>query len=147
MQVAICCDSRGEYEALEKIVMEYAQNKSCFMVPQWLSQFEEFRRVITLHRFPIVILACEDIDNQELAVSVRDLSGKSQIIWIGEDKRFGLSSYRVEAADFLLRPVAKEAVWRSLDRCMENLHKNPAEILAEISADTLAEKSGGEDRN
>ena len=46
---------------------------------------------------------------------------------VGEDKRFDLSSYRGEAAVFLLRPVMKEAVWRSLARYMESLYKNPVE--------------------
>lgn len=127
MRIAICCDSQDEYAALKRTVNEYAQEKNCFMIPQWFSTLEEFRRVNAVRRFSIVILAREDIDNQELAVSVRDQSASSQILWIGEDKRFGLSSYRVGAADFLLKPASREAIWKSLDRCVGNLSQSSGE--------------------
>lgn len=123
MAVAICCNSREEYAVIEEAVNEYAREHECMFPSRWFYSVEDFRRENAGRHYDIVILACDDIVNQELAVSVRDESQLSQIIWIGEDQRFGLSSYRLGVANFVLKPATKQDVWESLKRCRDRLRR------------------------
>lgn len=123
MPVAVCCETQEEYVQLECTVKQYAREKKYLMIPCWFSGYEEFRRANSVKRFRVIILSCDDIVNQELAISARDLSELSHIIWIGKDTRFGLSSYRVGVTNFIVKPVTKEDIWDSLDRCVEGILK------------------------
>ena len=63
---------------------------------------------------------------KELSILVHRTSEESQIVWVGEDKRFGVASYRVRAANFLMKPITEKEIWISLDRCIKRLQEEHA---------------------
>lgn len=123
LAVAVCTENLMEYMTIERAVMAYAKEKQGTAAVQWFRTREDYLQEHARRQFPITFLAFEDIVNQELAVLARSIWQESQIVWVGEDQRFGVSSYRIGVANFLMKPVDGEAVWDSLDRCFMRLEE------------------------
>lgn len=124
MVIAVCSKKETEYQEIADAVMNYPKREQYVMVPQWFPSAMEYRKIQLRHPFAITIFAFDDIENQELSILVHRTSEESQIVWIGEDERFGVASYRVRAANFLIKPVTKNGIWNSLDRCMKRMKED-----------------------
>ena len=126
MVIAVCTKNEAEYRAIADAVMSYPEREQYVMVPQWFPSVAEYRNIQLKYPFAITIFAFDDIENQELSILVHRTSEGSQIVWIGEDERFGVASYRVRAANFVMKPAAEKAIWVSLDRCIRRLKEEHA---------------------
>ena len=125
MVIGICTCSRAEYEEIAGWAKDYGRANGISVATQWFASYEEYARSFEKEPFPITFLSFDDIVNQELAIVIRGVSRAGQMVWLGNDRRFGVSSYRVNAANFLLKPAAKEDVWDSMERCIENMNVRP----------------------
>ena len=121
MVIAVCSKKEAEYQEIAGAVMSYPNRERYVMVPQWFSSAMEYRDIQLKHPFAITIFAFDDIENQELSILVHRTSEESQIVWVGEDERFGVASYRVRAANFILKPVMEDEIWNSLNRCIKRM--------------------------
>lgn len=121
MVIAVCSKKEAEYQAIAGAVMSYPKREQYVMVPQWFPSVTEYRDIQLKHPFAITIFAFDDIENQELSILVHRTSEESQIVWVGEDERFGVASYRVRAANFILKPVMEDEIWNSLNRCIKRM--------------------------
>ncbi len=122
MVIAVCTCSREEYEAIAGWAKEYGDSKGISIAVQWFESHEEYVRCFEKEPFPITFLSFDDIVNQELAIAVRSVSKTGQMIWLGEDGRFGVSSFRVNAANFLLKPVTRADGWDSMERSLVKMN-------------------------
>lgn len=127
MIVAIFAKSREEYEQLEEWVRRYGDQREMRFAGRWFRDLVDYNRNAHKEEFPICVLALDDIENQEVAVKVREWSERSQFVWIGEDKRFGLSSHRLGTANFILKPAKAEDIALSLQRCLTLLNEREGE--------------------
>lgn len=126
MVIAVCTKKEAEYQTIADAVMSYPKREQYVMVPQWFPSVTEYRNIHLKHPFAITIFAFDDIENQELSILVHRTSEGSQIVWVGEDKRFGVASYRVRAANFVMKPATENGIWVSLDRCIKRLKEEHA---------------------
>ena len=119
--IDLCSSGQERSDYLEKLLREYISwtgftvRYRCFLGAGQLNAALQ-------ERMPhILILAMDDIDNQETGVWLRQLSEEPRIIWVGEDKRFGLSSYRIATTNFILYPPKLEEFAESIKCCLKQL--------------------------
>ena len=126
MVIAVCSKQEVEYQAIADAIRSYPKREQYVMISRWFPSVAEYRDTHLKHPFAVTIFAFDDIDNQELSILVHRTSEESQIVWVGEDKRFGVASYRVRAANFLMKPITEKEIWISLDRCIKRLQEEHA---------------------
>lgn len=121
MLVDICSSSQERSRYIEKMLRAYMEAGEFPVSYQCFYEMDTLKNDLMVQLPHILILAMEDIDNQEIGVWLRGFSKKPRIIWIGEDKRFGLASYRISATYFILYPPRQEEFFDSLKRCLHQL--------------------------
>lgn len=121
MTAAVCVRDRKAYEWIASGIRSYRPEEGIEWIPVWYDTMQSFLKAFREWPMPVVFLAFDDIVNQELTIRIRGTAGASEIVWIGEEKRFGLFSYHIRAANFLIGPVKEEEIWDSLDRCLDNI--------------------------
>lgn len=126
MVIAVCSKQEVEYQMIADAIRSYPKREQYVMVSRWFPSVAEYRDTHLKQPFAVTIFAFDDIDNQELSILVHRTSEESQIVWVGEDKRFGVASYRVRAANFLMKPITEKEIWISLDRCIKRLQEEHA---------------------
>lgn len=124
MIIAIFAKSIEEYEQLEEWTRQYGNQQEMRFAGRWFRDLVDYNQNANKEEFPICILALEDIENQEVAIKIREWSEWSQFVWIGEDKRFGLSSHRLGTANFIFRPAKAEDIALSLQRCLARMSES-----------------------
>ena len=126
MVIAVCSKQEVEYQTIADAIRSYPKREQYVMVSRWFPSVAEYRDTHLKQPFAGTIFAFDDIDNQERSILVHRTSEESQIVWVGEDKRFGVASYRVRAANFLMKPITEKEIWISLDRCIKRLQEEHA---------------------
>lgn len=121
--IDICSSDQERSDYLEKMLQEYMRTTTLPIEYRCYLEIDLLKESLQAQMPHILILAMDDIDNQETGVWVRQLSKGPRIIWIGEDKRFGLSSYRISTTNFLLYPPKLEEFIESIWRCLGQLNK------------------------
>lgn len=66
-----------------------------------------------------VLVALSGAEGMEAANSVREANPGVPLVWVSDDKAFGVQSYRLRAQMFLCLPVKKEEVVQALVQCFE----------------------------
>lgn len=70
-------------------------------------------------RWDAILVALPGAEGMEAANSAREANPGVPLVWISDDKVFGIHSYRLRAQMFLCLPVSEEEVARALVRCIE----------------------------
>ena len=72
-------------------------------------------------RWNLVLVAIPGAPGMEAATRVREAYPQVPLIWCSDERLFGIHSYRLRCAMFLLLPVTAEQVAGALTRCMEEI--------------------------
>lgn len=121
--IDLCSSDQERSNYLEKLLKEYIKNTGFSVKYQCYLEIDQLKHALQTQMPHILILAMDDIDNQETGVWLRQLSKAPRIIWVGEDKRFGLSSYRISTTNFVLYPPDLEEFMESIHRCLKQLSR------------------------
>jgi len=63
----------------------------------------------------------DEMDGLALAKSIKDIYGKTNIVFATGFSHYAMWSYKVGASDYLLKPVTKEAVAKALERLRDSV--------------------------
>lgn len=121
--IDLCSSGQERSDYLEKLLKEYIKNTGFSVRYQCFLEIDQLKHALQTQMPHILVLAMDDIDNQETGVWLRQLSKMPRIIWVGEDKRFGLSSYRISTTNFILYPPKLDEFVESIRRCLKQMNK------------------------
>ena len=71
----------------------------------------------------VVLVALSGALGMEAATRIREEYPNKPLIWCSDDRLFGIHSYRLHCAMFLLLPITAEQVAAALTRCMGELEQ------------------------
>ncbi|MDR0513886.1 MAG: LytTR family DNA-binding domain-containing protein [Coriobacteriaceae bacterium] len=119
MRIAICEDVQVQREELVRVVKKWATaNAEPLVVREYKNADAFFFGLEAEGLFDILFLDIDMGEGQsgiEVAQRVRKLSDKSVIVFTTAFEEHVFSGYKVQAYDYLLKPIKKEEVFAALD--------------------------------
>ena len=127
MRVAICEDSKLQYEVLKKQVLKWADEREETIDIEGFESGEEF-----LFKWPedcdfdlvLLDINMKGMSGVQLAKEIRKQDKDILIIFITAEVEHALEGYNVSALNYLLKPVEEDALFRCLDICLEKVKEN-----------------------
>ena len=129
MAVAICEDEGYILEELRKKIEKYMNSKSLPVSIKTFTSGEELLK--EKEKFDIVLLdlMLPGIHGLEVA---RQISGRSQVIFITSYREYAVEAFDVNAVHYLVKPVTEERLFRALDRAVNQTEKVDNQALTII---------------
>ena len=69
------------------------------------------------------------MDGMELGAKIRELSPSSMIIYLTSSPQYALESYKVKAFNYILKPVEKNVLFKSLDESFDSFFSKKVKCL------------------
>ncbi len=131
MRIAICDD--------DKICIDAAKTA----IEKWLSLSDISSPILTFDNGDDLIREnrCQPIDiifldilmpllnGIDTAKEIREFDGKAKIVFLSSTEEFAVASYKVEASDYLLKPLDYEELSRALYKVKQELQKVQSSIV------------------
>lgn len=134
-RIAICDDCRQDQEKLRRMIHQTLRDKP--VCPYQIVVMESGEKLLSLvmdapDYFDLIFLDIymAGMNGMEAAKKLRELGCRSALIFLTTSPDFALESYDVEAAGYLLKPPAPEAVEKALNKHMEEKPRKKIRVLA-----------------
>ncbi len=128
LKIGICDDLAAEREQLKTLlfakfpqltILEYASGETLL---EGLAQGETIDLLF-------LDICMGGINGIETAAEIRKKYKKMPILFLTTSPEFAVASYRVQAQDYLLKPVEKDELYQSIDRQMRHISGKNARIM------------------
>ena len=122
MKLAIVEDNPQERSFLKDMVVEYCTVSNIDPEIETFPSAEDFFATWPMELDIIFLdIMLEEMDGIEIAAKIRQTNERVIIIFTTSNPQFSLQGYAVEALDYLIKPVSKEILFRSLDKALHRL--------------------------
>ncbi|MDP4093647.1 MAG: response regulator [Bacillota bacterium] len=110
-------DEKPSCAVLEKLLIEsgIVQVKGCFTEPYEAVEYLAGNKVDAV----FLDIEMPEIDGIELSNRILDLQGKIAVIFVTAYNRYAVEAFRLNALDYLMKPVDEERLKETLDRIVE----------------------------
>ena len=116
MKIALCDDEKSYHGKILELIGQYRETKpGCtLLMSSFYSGKDLLNHVDEYGGFDLYILDCimPGMDGIELGAALRRRDDHGMLIYLTSSPDFALDSYRVDAFDYLLKPVDKELFFR-----------------------------------
>lgn len=119
MNIAVCDNESSHiahissmlsaYRAQKLVALDWTAFQSGFALLSALDQGENFDAVL-------LDIYMDDMNGMEVAKRIRAMNNSMHIVFVTSTPLFAVESYAVEAADYLLKPITEERLFRAMDR-------------------------------
>lgn len=132
--IAICDDETAELDKTQESLKDYMKQNSISDCE--IERFENAEELLYLMKhndyMPDIFLL--DIYMPEklgttLAREIRDMGSTSRIIFLTSSKDHALEAFRLEAAQYLVKPVVEAELFAVLDRCFRDIEDEAKKYL------------------
>lgn len=123
MNIAVCDDNAIDREIVSNVLYEYASlNSLHFDVAEYSSGRSLLYDIQEGRSFPIIFLdiILDEMMGIETAYKIRETGSKSDIVFLTASPDFAISSYDVDAAGYILKPLIPEKAFGILDKLIES---------------------------
>jgi DNA-binding LytR/AlgR family response regulator len=121
MKLAIVEDNNLESNYLHDLISEYCLNNHSYDVTTFISAEDFFASWPMELDILFLDIMLDEMNGIELATKIRQTNERVIIIFTTSNPQFSLSGYAVDALDYLIKPVAKELLFRTLDKTIHRL--------------------------
>lgn len=133
-QIAICDDELAEIDKLESLLEFYCmQHTECkFTVECFQNAEEMIHRIMESGYEPDLLLLDIYMHGKlgtEAARELRDMGIRCGIVFLTSSKEHALEAFRVDAVQYLVKPVSEEDLFPVLDRFIEDTEEKKRYIL------------------
>lgn len=140
LQIALCDDEKTCHETIRDLIGQYKQANPdrSLMLSSFHFGKELLNHVDEYGGFDLYILDCimPEMDGIELGTALRGRADQGMFIYLTTSPDFALDSYRVDALDYLLKPVDKPLFFRSLDKAFSSLSRITRDMVSVKTADS-----------
>lgn len=141
MKIAICDGDRASHKVIQKLLEQYRQETSdfTFQLSSFYSGQELLNYVDEYGGFDLYILDCimPDMDGIELGRALRRRSETAMLFYLTSSPDFALESYRVNAFDYLLKPVDESLFIQGIDKAFTLYCKKMVASVTIKAADSV----------
>ena len=141
MQIALCDDEEIYHEKIQNLIGQYKQLHSdrTLSLSSFSSGKELLNHVDEYGGFNLYILDCimPGMNGIELGAALRKRGDSGFLLYLTTSPDFALDSYRVDAFDYLLKPVDRDLFFRSLDKAYRSFSQLMQEAVAVKTADSI----------
>lgn len=124
-QVALCDDERDELEKTQRMLETYEKQMGCEFMIKWFESAENLLYAVREnHYLPDLVLMDIYMPGKTGVDAARELQNMeigSRIVFLTTSKEHALEAFRVEAAQYLVKPVTPEELSAVMDRILEDL--------------------------
>lgn len=120
MKLAVCDDNQEELDLISVLLEDYRTSRNLTLTYKTFLSSVELALSAQKSSFDLYLLdvIMPALDGMELAREIRSFDKASPIIFLTTSPEFALESYTVKAADYLLKPLKKEAFFSALDEIL-----------------------------
>ena len=141
MRIALCDDEEAYHEKTKELIRQYKQihpDRTLFL-SSFFSGKELINHVDEYGGFDLYILDCimPEMTGIELGNALRMRDDSGLLLYLTTSPDFALDSYRVDAFDYLLKPVDKDLFFKILDKAYRSFSQTIQEAVAVKTADSI----------
>lgn len=131
MHAAVCDDNITELSHISTILEEYRATRESSFSYEIFQNASELLDNLASGRFDLLLLdiIMPALSGIEAAGEVRANGLNLPIIFLTSSREYAVESYRVNAADYIMKPIAKNALFAALDKQVREF-KCEADYLA-----------------
>lgn len=141
MQIALCDDEELYHEKIKELIRQYKQLHSdrTLSLSSFSSGKELINHVDEYGGFDLYILDCimPEMNGIELGNALRNRGDAGLLLYLTTSPDFALDSYRVDAFDYLLKPMDRDLFFQSLDKAYRSFSQILQEAVAVKTADSI----------
>lgn len=127
MRIALCDDCKFHCSINKEYLEKWSKNKNINIEVEQFTSAEEFLFKWTYESFFDVVLLdvnMEGMSGIELATEIRKKDENMIIIFITSEITYALKGYKVQALDFILKPIKEEEFNLALDNAYNKFEKS-----------------------
>lgn len=134
LKIALCDDNKEFLAQTEVLVQEWDRKPQGMVV----RTFSEGALLLEAHKqecFDVILLdvLMPEMNGIETAKELRNLDKNVRIVFLTSSPEFAVDSYRVKAADYLLKPVRRKDLYQCLEEQLESLGREEKSIMVRCS--------------
>lgn len=131
MRIAIIEDEEDQREYLCKMVEHWQKDKDPSGTVQVFPSGESFLFNQPERSFDILLIdiILPKISGMDLAKKLRKEGSEVMITFITGEREYVFQGYKVQALDYLLKPINKEELWKVLNEAFSKLISSEAQII------------------
>ena len=141
MQIALCDDEETYHETIKELIRQYKwTNPDCSLsLSSFSSGKDLLNHVDEYGGFDLYILDCimPEMNGIELGAALRRRDSAGILLYLTTSPDFALASYRVDAFDYLLKPVDKDLFFQSLNKAYRSFSRIMQEVVSVKTADSI----------
>lgn len=124
MKIAVCDDDRVELLYILSFLEEYSRDRNLHLTCKDFHSSFELASAARNESFDLYLLdvIMPVLNGIELAKEIRSFDQATDIIFLTSSSEFAVDSYTVKAANYLLKPIQEDAIFRALDDVFSRRH-------------------------
>lgn len=121
MNIAICDDDHGQTKLLKNYIKDYDKKEYCNVVDVFSSGEDLLEKFPEQQTYDIIFLDGEmtGLSGVETAEIIRNIDAHVIIVFVSGYQKFVPGAFKLNAFQFLIKPVSKEEFHSELDRALE----------------------------
>ena len=138
MYIAVCDDEATELNAIDALLHAWETERNIPLRRKLFQSAMELMEVARQERFTLYLLdvLMPAINGMDAAHEIRTFDRAADMVFFTSSLEFACESYRVQALDYLLKPVDKELLFSLLDR-LHRREQRPQEALTLKTSTTV----------
>jgi DNA-binding LytR/AlgR family response regulator len=141
LKIAICDDNRQELDTTWSMVMDFskARPETDFSVRRFQSSFELLDCVEAAGSFHLYLLdiIMPVLNGIDIGAIIRQKDENAIIIYLTSSADYAVKSYKVFAFQYLMKPVAQEELFATLDKALTKMDQQTAKSIAVKTRDGI----------
>ncbi len=140
--LVICDDHKPHLEAVGRLIAQYQKHTKVFTIRTFVSSLELRQQEDLLARADVFLLdiVMPDYTGLELGQAIRSVNPEAIILYFTTSHEFALEAYGVNALEYLLKPVSKEALFKAFDRVLVLARQKARTVFIETRTQTIPVK-------
>ncbi len=134
MQIALCDDETEYHQTMKDFIKQYKQIRSdlSLTLSSFSSGKELLNHVDEWGGFDLYILdiIMPKMNGIELGIALRNRGDAGMVIYLTTSPDFALDSYKVEALNYLLKPIDAKLLFQCLDKACHVFSKTMQEVIS-----------------
>ncbi len=141
MQIALCDDEKTYHDTIKELIGQYKLDNPdrSFSISFFSSGIELLNHVDEHGGFDLYILdiIMPEMNGIELGAALRDRDDFGTVIYLTTSPDFALDSYKVEALNYLLKPVDAKLFFQCLDKAYSSFSRITQEVFSVKTPDSM----------
>lgn len=133
-QIALCDDETMELDKTENIIKSYGeQHADCDFVIERFTDAEKLLEKIREQQYQPEIVFMDiymrEKSGMEAARELRKMRNRCKIVFLTSSKYHALEAFRVDASQYLVKPIAEDEVFLLLDKLLKDVDREQKKYL------------------